>query len=80
MPGALLLVATEVPAAPIVGVMTLGVVVALVGHVAKSYRVVAVGIAILFLATAAMVVGAYVSYHGDGTDPRPAKPPSQPGF
>jgi hypothetical protein len=80
MPGALLLVATEVPAAPIVGVMTLGVVVALVGHVAKSYRVVAVGIAILFLATAAMVVGAYVSYHGDETDPRPAKPPSQPGF
>jgi hypothetical protein len=80
MPAALLLVATEVPAAPIVGVMTLGVVVALVGHVAKSYRVVAVGIAILFLATAAMVVGAYVSYHGAETDPRPAKPPGQSGF
>jgi type IV secretory pathway TrbD component len=80
MPGALILVATEVPAAPVVGVMTLGVVVALVGHVARSYRVVGIGIAILFLATAAMVVGAYVSYHGDETDPRPVKPPGQAGF
>jgi hypothetical protein len=55
-------------------------VVALVGHVARSYRVVGIGIAILFLATAAMVVGAYVSYHGDETDPRPVKPPGQAGF
>ena len=80
MTGTVLLVATEVPAAPIVGVMTLGVVIALVGHVARSYRVVGIGIAILFLATAAMVIGAYVSYHGDETDPRPVKPPSRPGF
>ena len=36
--------------------MTLGVVIALVGHMAKSYRVVAVGLAILFIATALMVV------------------------
>lgn len=75
-----LILAAQIPAAPIVGVMTLGVVVALVGHISKSYRLVAVGLAVLFLATAAMVVGAYVSYQGDENDPRPSKPPGEAGF
>ena len=69
--GSLVLAMSDIPAAPVVGAMTLGVVIALVGHVAKSYRVVAVGLAILFVATALMVLVGYAAYNDDSTDPRP---------
>src|SRR4028119_1267285 len=41
---AVLLAAAEVPAAPVVGAMTFGVVVALVGHVTKDAKVGALGV------------------------------------
>jgi hypothetical protein len=60
------------PAAPVLAMMALGVVVATYGHAAHSYRIVTVGLTFLFLATALMLVGAYVSYKRGETDPRPA--------
>ncbi len=67
---AALLAAAEVPGAAVLGAMTFGVVVALVGHVTKDPRVVAVGLAVLFLATAAMVVLGYAAFDGGELDPR----------
>jgi hypothetical protein len=72
------LAATEVPAAPIVIFMALGVVLALVGHMSRSRTLVVAGLTILFMATAAMVVGAYVAYEGGETDPREERDPRDP--
>jgi tetrahydromethanopterin S-methyltransferase subunit C len=63
--------AQDVPAAPVLGLMAFGVVVALVGHVVRDRRVVGMGIAVIFVATALMVLGAFFAYSGDETDPRP---------
>ena len=65
---------SSVPAAPVVGLMTLGVVMAVMGHMAKNPRVVGLGIAMLFLATALMMVGAFFAFQGDEVDPRPRGP------
>jgi hypothetical protein len=78
--GSLVLAVSDIPAAPVVGMMTFGVVIALVGHVAKSYRVVAVGLAILFIATALMVLVGFAAYNSDETDPRPRENPASPDF
>ena len=75
-----LVLAVQIPAAPVVGLMTLGVVVALVGHISRAPKLVGVGLAVLFLATAAMVLGAYISFQGDQNDPRPARAPGTAGF
>lgn len=71
--------AGEIPAAPVVGVMAFGLIMALVGHISKSNVLVGLGIAILFLATAAMVLLAYIDYSGGGSfDPRPKDPKLPP--
>lgn len=57
--------------APVVAVMAFGVLVAIVGHLIKVRYVVGTGLAILFLATAAMLVGGYAAFHDDPSDPRP---------
>jgi membrane protein implicated in regulation of membrane protease activity len=67
----MLLAATEIAAAPVVIFMGLGVIVAIVGHMAKSASLVLGGLFIVFLATAAMFVGAYAAYQNDEVDPRP---------
>jgi hypothetical protein len=69
-----------IPAAPVLAIMGFGVLLAIGGHLYGSKSVVATGLAILFLATAAMVVGGYIAYTGDETDPRPAEEPSSPDF
>ena len=76
----MVLAATDVPAAPIVVLMAIGVILALVGHASKQRGLVVMGLAILFLATAAMVVGAYVAYEGGETDPREERDPRDPTF
>jgi hypothetical protein len=75
---AVLLAAADVPAAPVVGAMTFGVVVALVGHITKDPKVVAVGLAVLFLSTAAMVVLGYAAFDGGELDPRDRQDPRSP--
>lgn len=65
------LVLADIPAAPVLGVMTFAIVLTLAGHINRNPKVVALGIAVLMLATAAMILGAYISYTGDNGDPRP---------
>jgi len=78
--GATVIAAGEIPAAPVVGVMAFGFVMALVGHIAKSSALVGLGIAVLFLATAAMVLLAYLDFSGgESFDPRPTDPKLPPG-
>jgi hypothetical protein len=60
--------------------MAVGLFVAIGGHLYGSRTVVGMGIFILFLATAAMVVGGFVAYQGDENDPRPAEEPRSPDF
>jgi uncharacterized membrane protein len=72
--------AQDVPAAPVLILMAVGVVVAILGHLYGSRTVVAMGIFILFLATAAMVVGGFIAFEGGENDPRPPEEPSTPDF
>jgi hypothetical protein len=67
----LTLAASDIPAAPVLGVMLFGVVMATVGHSAKNNGVAALGIALVFLATAAMFIGGVLAYDDDPGDPRP---------
>jgi hypothetical protein len=76
--GSLVLAMSDIPAAPVVGFMAFGVVIALVGHLAKSNKVVAVGLAMLFVATALMVVVGFAAYNDDQSDPRPSEDYTKP--
>jgi hypothetical protein len=62
-------------ATPVALLIGFGVLVAIMGHLAGSRRTVAVGIAILFVATALLIAGAYVSYRDDPVDPRQCDAP-----
>jgi putative exporter of polyketide antibiotics len=77
---ALVLAAQTVPAAPVLSLMLAGIVIAVAGHIARNYRVVGVGLAVLFVATALMFLVGFAAYQGDEPDPRPAKAPTSPGF
>jgi hypothetical protein len=68
---------TEVPAAPVLALMAFGVVLAIVGSVVRSTSLQATGLALLFLATAAMVIGGFVAFRGGDEDPRPTEPRPQ---
>jgi hypothetical protein len=70
----------DVPAAPVLILMGIGVLVAIGGHLYGSRAVVGMGIFILFLATAAMVVGGFIAFQGDDPDPRPPENPQSPDF
>jgi ABC-type Na+ efflux pump permease subunit len=72
---ALILGASGPSATPVVLLIGFGVVVAIVGHLAGSRRTVVVGIAILFVATVLLIVGAYVSFSDDVIDPRQCDAP-----
>jgi hypothetical protein len=63
--------AATIPAAPVLALMAVGAVVAVLGHGARSRSVVALGLTLLFLATAAMVVVGFAAYQQDPNDPRP---------
>lgn len=70
------LAASAVPEGAVAALIVLGAVVAIAGHLAGSRRTVAGGIAILFAASALMLVGGYLAYRDDPVDPRPC---AQPG-
>ena len=70
----------DLPAAPVLILMALGVLVAIGGHLYGSRTVVGMGIFLLFLATAAMVVGGFLAFQGDEADPRRPENPSSPDF
>ena len=62
--------ASQPPVPVILAVMGLGVIVAIAGHITKFRALVITGLLLVFLATAAMFVGGFVSYH-DKSDPDP---------
>lgn len=70
-----LLGASDISATPVVVLMALAVLVTLAGHLAGSRRTVVVGIALLFIATALLMVGGYLAFQDDPSDPRPCDAP-----
>ena len=66
----MLLAADTLPAAPVLALMALGVLVAIGGHLYGSRSAVATGIAILFLATAGMVLGGFIAFQNEEQDVR----------
>ena len=67
--------ASDLSPTPVALLIGFGVVVGIVGHLAGSRRTVAVGITILFIATALLMVGGYMAYRDDPVDPRPCDAP-----
>jgi hypothetical protein len=53
-------------APPIYALMAFGFVLAVMGHIFRDQRIVGLGIAILFIATALLLLGAYQSYQDHG--------------
>ena len=76
----MLLAVSTIPAAPVVAVMGVGILLSIAGSAIKMKGLTAFGLLLVFLATAGMLVGAFAAYHGDETDPRPSKPASDPSF
>ncbi len=76
----MVLAAETIPAAPVLIFMAFGVILATIGHASKSRTLVVAGITILFMATIAMVVGAYIAFEGGEGDLRPERDPKDPTF
>lgn len=72
---ALLIGASDLSATPVALLIAFGVLVGIIGHLAGSRRTVVVGIAILFAATALLMVGGFIAYRDDPGDPRPCDAP-----
>ena len=70
-----LLGASDLSATPVALLIGFGVLVGIAGHLAGSRRTVAVGIAILFVATALLMLGAYSAFQDGSVDPRPCDAP-----
>jgi hypothetical protein len=70
--------ASDIPAAPVLGLMAIGVLIAVVGHAVRSKATVVTGLAILFLATAGMVIGGFAAFNQNPSDPR-KDDPAYPG-
>lgn len=66
---------SDLSAAPVAALIAFGVVVGIAGHLTGSRKTVVTGIAILFIATALMIAGAYLSFQGERADPRPCDAP-----
>lgn len=62
-------------ATPVALLIGCGVLIGIVGHLAGSRRTVATGIAIVFIGTALLIAGAYMSYSDNDVDPRPCDAP-----
>lgn len=69
------LAASDLSATPVALLIGLGVVIAIVGHLAGSRRTVVVGLAVLFIATALLMIGGYLAFEDDPSDPRPCDAP-----
>ncbi len=71
----LIVAASGVPAALVLVLMAAGVIIGVAGHATRSRRTAAVGVALVFVATALMIVGAFVAFQDDPTDSRPRGTP-----
>ncbi len=59
----------------VLALMAGGVLLAVVGHAARYRPLVGLGLALVFLATAGLVLGAYDAYETGRPDPRPPADP-----
>ena len=66
---------SDFSATPVALLIALGVLIAIVGHLAGSRRTVVVGIVVLFIATALLMIGGYLAFQDDPVDPRPCDAP-----
>jgi hypothetical protein len=55
-----------ISATPIYALMAFSVVLTLMGHIFKDQKIVGIGLALLFLSTALLILGAYDSYQDSG--------------
>jgi hypothetical protein len=62
----LVLILGALPATPIYALMVFGVVLTLMGHIFRDYRIVGIGLAVLFAATALLFLGAHQAYQDHG--------------
>src|SRR4051812_50064131 len=69
-----MLAASDIPAAPVLAVMGLGVLIAIGGHATKIKGAGGLGIALIFLATAGMVVGGVAPVPPGSPHPPPKRP------
>jgi ABC-type polysaccharide/polyol phosphate export permease len=60
------LILGAIPATPVYAFMVFGVVLALMGHIFRDYRIVGIGLAVLFIATALLFLGAHQAYQDHG--------------
>jgi ABC-type Na+ efflux pump permease subunit len=60
------LILGALPSTPIYALMVFGVVLALMGHIFRDYRIVGIGLAVLFIATALLFLGAHQAYEDNG--------------
>jgi hypothetical protein len=67
----LVLAATALPAVAVAALVGAAALLAIAGHLAGSRRIAVAGIAILFAASLLMIVGGYLAYRDDPSDPRP---------
>jgi hypothetical protein len=59
-------VLAAISSTPVYATMAFGVTLAVMGHIFRDQRIVGIGIAILFLATALLLIGAYQAYDEHG--------------
>jgi hypothetical protein len=73
--------ASQPPVPVILAVMGFGVLVAIIGHITKFRGLVITGLLLVFLATAGMLAGGFVSYHDKSDrDPRQQRNVQEPAF
>ncbi|HMJ36783.1 MAG TPA: hypothetical protein VK501_22960 [Baekduia sp.] len=61
-----MLILGAIPSTPVYALMVFGVVLALMGHIFHDYRIVGIGLTVLFIATALLFLGAHQAYQDSG--------------
>jgi ABC-type polysaccharide/polyol phosphate export permease len=62
----LVLILGAFSATPVYALMAFGFVLAVMGHIFRDYRIVGIGIAVLFIATGLLFYGAHEAYQDHG--------------
>jgi hypothetical protein len=59
-------VLAAIPATPVYALMAFSVALTVMGHIFRDQRIVGIGVALLFLSTALLILGAYQAYDEHG--------------
>jgi hypothetical protein len=65
------LILADIGSTPVYALMVFAVTLGVMGHLFRDQRIVGIGIALLFVATALLLLGAHQAYQGDGGDALP---------